>query len=174
MELRKDDLVLRPFESGDVAGIVEACCDAETARFVLHLPSPYTEDDARRYIDQTREWASSGDRTPFAIADAETDALLGAIDVRLGEEGSIGYWVAPSARNRGVATRALELLSRWAVQERGVRRMLLTTHPDNVASQRVAEKAGFHRAGVVERDLRFRGGTDQIVPYVLYELSVDR
>lgn len=167
MELRKDDIVLRPFSAGDVSGIVEACRDEDTARFVPHIPVPYTEDDARRYVDETREWASSGDRIPLAIADAETDALLGAIDVRLGEEGSIGYWIAPSARNRGVATRALELLSRWAGREGGVNRLLLTTHPDNVASQRVAEKAGFRRTGVVERHLRFRDGTDQVVVFEL-------
>jgi RimJ/RimL family protein N-acetyltransferase/diadenosine tetraphosphate (Ap4A) HIT family hydrolase len=167
MELRKDDLVLRPFKDGDVSGIVEACCDEDTARFVPHIPSPYTEEDARRYVDETREWATSGERIPLAIADAETDALLGAIDVRLGDEGSIGYWIAPGARNRGVATRALEALSRWAVYEAGVRRLLLTTHPDNRASQRVAEKAGFHSTGIVERHLRFRDGTDQVVVFEL-------
>jgi ribosomal-protein-alanine N-acetyltransferase len=92
--------------------------------------------------------------------------LVGAIDVRLGEVGSIGYWVSPQSRGRGVATRALVLLSRWALRQ-GVARLELTTHPENVASQRVAEKAGFVREGVLRSHIRFREGRRDSVLYSL-------
>jgi RimJ/RimL family protein N-acetyltransferase len=109
----------------------------------------------------------SGDRLPFAVADATTDSLLGAIDVRLGEIGSIGYWMHPDARGRGAATRAVVLVSRWAVTEGGVQRLELTTHPENAASQRVAEKAGFHREGVYRGHLPFREGRRSSVMFSL-------
>jgi RimJ/RimL family protein N-acetyltransferase len=43
----------------------------------------------------------------------------------------------------------VQLVARWAFAERGVQRLELTTAPENVASQRVAERAGFTREGVL-------------------------
>ena len=154
MELRGDRLILRPFTPADVPAITAACQDADIARFIPLMPRPYTEEHARGYVDATRSW-DPRERLALAIVDPDSDDILGSIDVRLGEVGSIGYWVAPSARGRGVATRALELLSRWAVQSQGVERLELTTDPDNAASQRVAEKAGFRREGVLRSHTRF-------------------
>ena len=61
--------------------------------------------------------------------------------------GHIGYWVTPPARGRGICTRALRLLARWALDELELQRLELITDPDNLASQRVAEKVGFQREG---------------------------
>jgi RimJ/RimL family protein N-acetyltransferase len=64
------------------------------------------------------------------------------------------------ARGKGLMTEALELGIEWAYETRGLARFSLTTHPDNVASQRVAEKAGFHQVGAtVPHDEVFRDGT---------------
>jgi RimJ/RimL family protein N-acetyltransferase len=103
----------------------------------------------------------------------DTDELLGAIDVRLGEIGSIGYWVGPWARNRGVATRALRLLGAWAIRDGGVRRLELITHPDNLASQRVAEKAGFVREGTRIHDPPFRDGRRENALFALTSGSIN-
>jgi RimJ/RimL family protein N-acetyltransferase len=76
----------------------------------------------------------------------------------LGEEG--GPWA-------GVATRALGLVSRWALVEREVGRFQLRAEPDNVASQRVAEKAGFVREGVMRAALEIKGTRRDVVMYSL-------
>jgi RimJ/RimL family protein N-acetyltransferase len=55
------------------------------------------------------------------------------------------------------------------VTEGGVRRLQLTTHPENGASQRVAEKAGFCRIGTTHEHATFRDGTREAV---LFELPV--
>ena len=72
--------------------------------------------------------------------------------------GRIGYWVAAPARGRGVCTRALRLLSGWALDELELQRVDLITNPDNLASQRVAEKVGFRREGVLRAHLRHPDG----------------
>jgi RimJ/RimL family protein N-acetyltransferase len=104
--------------------------------------------------------ASPDDRRPFAIADASTAELAGAIDMRIShlKTGHVGYWVAPQARGRGVASDALVTLSRWAFESLGMGRMELATDPENVASQRVAEKAGFEREGILRALLPERDG----------------
>ena len=72
--------------------------------------------------------------------------------------GRIGYWVAREVRGQGICTRALRLLSGWALDELELQRLELITDPDNVASQRVAEKVGFHREGVLRAHLRHPDG----------------
>ena len=57
-----------------------------------------------------------------------------------------------------MATAALELVSRWAIDDLRVERLALTAAPDNAASQRVAEKAGFRREGLLRSHLPFRDG----------------
>jgi RimJ/RimL family protein N-acetyltransferase len=90
------------------------------------------------------------------------------VTVRLAEGGTVGYWLAPEARGRGVMTEALRAVVSWAREEHGIRRLVLTTHPDNVASQRVAERAGFVRVGLTEHAPPFRDGTAHAV---LFELD---
>lgn len=149
MKLADEVVRLREFRDDDAPTVARACDDPDAARFLAGLPSPYTLDDAKEHIANTRVWRASGERRAFAIADSETDALVGAINVHFGAKSSIGYWVAPWVRGRGVATRAVVLLSRWALTEGGVERLELTTHPENAASRRVAEKAGFTHEGLV-------------------------
>ena len=167
MELSDGVVLLRPLESDDVPAIAAACVDPEIARFTTEVPQPYTEADARTYVARARTEGATGQQRPLAIVDALDGTFLGAIEVRLGAEGSIGYWVAPEARGRGVGTRALRLLARWAVTEGGVERLELTTHPENIASQRVAEKCGFVREAVLRSHIRFREGRRDSVLFSL-------
>jgi RimJ/RimL family protein N-acetyltransferase len=164
VELRDDELLLRPPTEADVPAIVAACQDPELARFIPGFPRPYGEVDARTWL-ATRAVAE-GSRT-FLIVDAATDELFGAIEVRVGETGSIGYWIAKEARGRDIATRATRLLAHWALAEGGVERLELTTHPENVASQRVAEKAGFTREGILRAHVKFPEGRRDSVIYSL-------
>lgn len=161
MELRDGDLVLRPIRRPDAAAIAAACGDAEIARFIPAMPSPYTRADADAWTERCAQVWRKREAFPFAIVEGESGELLGSIELG---GGSVGYWVAPSARGRGVATRAVRLVCEWA-RERPLR---LTTHPDNVASQRVAENAGFRRVGTIADHPRFRDGTCEAV---LFELA---
>ena len=136
MELRDGELLLRPPTDADVPAVVDACQDEELSRFIPGFPKPYRERDARGWIASRnpRDEASKA----FLIVNATSGELLGAIEVRLGEVGSIGYWIANEARGRSVATRATRLLAEWAVTEGGVQRLELTTHPDNQGNQHPA------------------------------------
>ena len=63
-------------------------------------------------------------------------------------EVELGYAVTPTARGRGVATEALRQLTRWAFDE-GMQRVTALISPDNHASTRVAQKAGYTFEGVL-------------------------
>jgi RimJ/RimL family protein N-acetyltransferase len=154
----QDDVVrLRRFTDEDIPTIIAACQDPEIPRWT-GVPSPYTDEDARFFLHQTEE-------TVFAITERASGELLGAIGIRDvdQENAQIGYWVKREAHGRGVATRALKLVSRYAIAERGAGRVQLFTEPGNVASQRVAEKAGFVREGILRRYLNIKGRRDGVI-----------
>jgi RimJ/RimL family protein N-acetyltransferase len=145
-EMLTDGVVtLRPWEKRDAATIVE-CLDGdrEITRWLDQVPQPYTFDDARAYI-------ADYPQTTFAVTDASSGRILGSIGISPPQDGvrEIGYWTREEARGRGAATRALVLISRWAFARDDVARIQLRADPENVASCRVAEKAGFTREGVL-------------------------
>src|SRR4051794_5424293 len=113
-ELATDGVVtLRAFREDDVPAIVETCRDPEVVRWT-RVPDPYDESDAREFLAQTESSRQRGTELGAAIAEAETGEYLGSVAVRIDERdggrGDIGYFVAPWARRRRVAVRAVLLL----------------------------------------------------------------
>jgi RimJ/RimL family protein N-acetyltransferase len=139
------------------------------SRFIPFLPVPYDVEDARTWLENVeRAWTEPDERTFAIINETETEPFQGVITVRLREGGTVGYWLASWARWRGVMTEALRAVVRWACEERGIQHLGLTTHPDNTASQRVAERAGFVRVGMDKHhDPPFRDGSTDVIVYEL-------
>ena len=160
MELKTKGLILRPWELDDAPAIVDACRDPEIPRWLPMVPSPYGEEDAQSFIGLAHDNWERGEVYNFAIVDAGNRRLAGSIAVRIRpfSTGVFGYWVAREARGRGVATEALLTICRWSVDTLDMKRLELLTDPDNLASQRVAEKAGFQREGLLRSSLEYRDG----------------
>jgi RimJ/RimL family protein N-acetyltransferase len=168
VELRTTRLVRRaPDRDRDLTAIVLGASDEDVAHFVPTIPSPYTEGDAHAFLDVAQRGWLDGTELTFAIVDRQTETLLGLVTVRPRDGGSVGYWLAREARGRGLAAEALGAVLAWVREERGVERFVLTAHVDNVASQRVAERVGFVRTGVVRHVPPFADGRDDAF---LYEL----
>ena len=155
MELRDGDLVLRPWTEDDVAALVAGCNDPDVAWWIPTIPSPYS-DDGCAGVHPRRGRAGRAE-----LRDDSPRRVVGGIGLSVDDQayrGTIGYWVAAHARGQGTCTRALRLLSRFALDELELQRLELVTDPDNVASQRVAEKVGFQREGVLRSHLRHPDG----------------
>ena len=155
MELRDGDLVLRQWTEGDIDALVAAINDAEIAHWIPLIPHPYTEGDARAFLEG--EIAPAEHRLAMTV----DGSIVGGIGMGVNTHdyrGRLGYWVAASARGHGICTRALRLLSRYGQDELDLQRLELITDPDNLASQRVAEKVGYRREGVLRSHLRHPDG----------------
>jgi RimJ/RimL family protein N-acetyltransferase len=168
VRLQDGDLVLRPFAGADVPAIAAACQDPEIPRWTS-VPSPYTDEDARRFL------SGSPNVHSFAVVDAHDDGLLGCVSYQLlnHSQATFGYWVVREARGRGVASRALRLLSRWALGEHGLARAQLIVEPDNVPSVRVAENAGFHREALLRSYIELKGRRRDVYLYALLAEDVE-
>ncbi len=160
-------VALRPWQDADLDVMVAICSDPDVARFT-RVPDPYSEADARAWIDAQPGRLEAGEGVTFAIV-AGGGAPVGSVGLRIdpsdGDIAEAGYMVAPAARGRGLATAALRLASGWALRDLGVARVQLTTHLDNAASQRVAERAGFRREGVLRSWEELRGRRIDLVMY---------
>ncbi|MEV4703049.1 GNAT family N-acetyltransferase [Actinoplanes sp. NPDC049316] len=150
---------IRRFRTEDAPAVRAACDDPLTQRFLPALPRPYTEADALWWVAEGSAAGFATGGGNFAVADPATDRLIGGIGLMHIQEdyGSIGYWVAPGARGRGVATAATRTLSEYAFTC-GYGRIELRTEFENAASQRVALAAGYTREGVARAAGPDRGG----------------
>ena len=124
------------------------------------VPSSPPPDFASSWIARYADGWQDGSRAGFAILSHEAVFLGfgGVVDLDLdAAQGEIGYVVAPEARGRGVASRAVRLITGWALDELGLERVELHIDPDNTASIRVAERCAYIREGVL-RSLHFKEG----------------
>lgn len=144
---------LRPLRADDAEPIARACADPDVARWT-QVPQPYGIENAHEFIRSRR----SGEDRVWAI---DVDGLAGVIGVSgtqptlPGAVTGIGYWVAPWACGRGVATGAV-IAVRDALAAAGYQRIDWEAVAGNEASVRVAQKAGFtiegyRRQGLVQR-----------------------
>ena len=166
-------VTLRPWREHDVPSIVSACQDEDIAWWLDQVPHPYGEADARTYVAMTRRGWKDGTHAGFAVTDAGTGEVLGSVGLHWldPDQGvaEVGYWVRREVRGRGIATRATVLVARWALGSCGMKRVQLRADSRNVASQRVAEAAGFRREGVL-RSARFNPRQGRRVDFVVYSL----
>jgi RimJ/RimL family protein N-acetyltransferase len=164
-----DGVVLRAFRPDDVDDLMAGCDDPVTQQFLPGLPSPYTRAAAEWWITEGSPATFAGGGAAYAVADPETDRLLGGVGldrlVPIRRQAEVGYWVAPWARRRGVATAAVRALSGRAFAT-GTIRLELMTEWTNIASQRVALAAGFRREGVRRSShLNRDGDRDDLVAF---------
>ena len=145
--------------------VFAVCQDPEIARWVT-IPQPFPPADADAFIENALAMWRDGTGAPFAIVDAATDRLLGAV-TRFGPEGhqaTFGLWLAPDARGRGVGTRALRLVADWTFATTAAIRLDAFIMVGNEASNRMVERAGFQREGVLRRE---PGASTAAMPFAM-------
>jgi RimJ/RimL family protein N-acetyltransferase len=147
-DLHDDVVALRPPAPSDVDAIAAAVQDPAIPRFTM-VPSPYTPADAVAFVAKAAGSWRAGTDASFLVVDRTSGTLLGAVGLHQFDadagQAQVGYWVDADARGRGVATRALTLVTGWALETLGLRRVQAQVFIDNPWSQRVLEKAGFSR-----------------------------
>ncbi len=144
--LRGTIVALRTWEPDDAEWYVSAC--DEEILFWTNEPRDLTPEMARSAIERHLSHPTDAG---FAITDLASGSLLGNIALVITEAepnwAEVMYWLAAPARGRGAATEAVRTMARWAFETFPIERIELLTDPENVASQRVAQRAGFAPQG---------------------------
>ena len=142
---------LEPLGDRYVADLDRLTADPDVMRFT-RVPEHRADGFAATWVDAYVTAWEDGSRAGFAIEAVEDGSFLGMaalVQIHLDlAEAEIGYIVAPEARGRGVAMRAVRLISHWAFEEVGLRRLEAWVDPANEPSVRVAERVGFTYEGM--------------------------
>jgi RimJ/RimL family protein N-acetyltransferase len=148
--IRAGDLILRFPAVEDVDALLPAFGDPEL-REAGNLPA-FGRDELAASLHELPALAETGRLLPLAAVEAASGEVIGAgilhhldAERRIVE---IGYFVLPAARGRGVATTIARLLAEHAFSL-GIARVAAYVNVGNAASERVLERAGFTREGVI-------------------------
>jgi RimJ/RimL family protein N-acetyltransferase len=164
-------VALRPWSDKDVDALVDAINgDPDITLWLELIPQPYGEREARAWISASAKMWREGTASTFAVL-VDGDVVAGCginwIDREHGV-GDIGYWARNDARGSGYVTRAVVVAARWAF-DHGCERLQLRADHENVASQRVADRAGFTREGI-QRSARYNPRLGRRMDFVVYSL----
>lgn len=111
----------------------------------------FTAEGQRRRIARAARAAEAQESWRFAILDGDSLAgTIGVTGVIRGplQSAKLGYWVDRGRDGKGLATRAVGEVARFAFESAGLHRLEAWTLVDNHASQRVLEKNGFTQFGL--------------------------
>lgn len=147
--LETDRLVLRDLALDDVAAVHEYASDPEVSRFMTWGPN--TIEATRGFVAMVIDRPADGKEFGFAITLRDSGQLIGSLGIGVWSEehrrGELGYVLNRAYWSQGFATEATRRLVRFGFDELDLHRIEATCHPDNRASARVLEKAGFQFEG---------------------------
>ncbi|MFI0741561.1 GNAT family N-acetyltransferase [Streptomyces sp. NPDC021100] len=153
--LTTERLLLRPFTPDDIPAVHAACQDPAIPRYTP-VPSPYTLEDARLFVEERcpAGWRDNTAYT-FGVFTRDDGRLVGSmslIQLKLAapeRQAEIGYWTAKELRGRGYTAEAAREIVRWAFQDLGAERLEWIAEAGNEGSRAVAAKVGFRMDGTV-------------------------
>ena len=148
-------VLLRPWKQDDREPLAKLANDR---RIWINMrdafPHPYGLEDADRFIQMAQRMVP---QTYFGVEDS--GALAGGIGYTLHGDverivAEVGYWLGVSFWGRGIATRALRIVTSLAFSEhQELRRLYAVPFASNPASARVLEKAGYKREAVLRQNV---------------------
>lgn len=160
-ELSDGVVTVRRLRAGDEDALLDERADGETRRWATSSRL-WTAPDVRTFVAGTPAFWLAGVEARFAILDTASGACAGTIGLRISVPAfgiaELGYGLRPAWRGRGLTTRAVRLVADWAFTQAGVARLEIGAAVGNVASQRVAERAGFVREGIARQRLPTAAG----------------
>lgn len=154
VELRTPRLVLRSFRATDVDDALAYRDDPEFARFLPHVPQPFTRQHAEAFVEvnMTEPW----DTLPtFAVV--HEDRLIGTVNFNITDHiAMLGYAIARAHWGRGIAVEAATAAIAWAFTEHDLAEIWASTHIEHARSRRVMEKLGMVFDRLDEREVVYR------------------
>ena len=169
-------VTIRRYETDDAARVFEAAREsmAEISPWMPWCHPDYSLEETRAWIAHCEVVWREKREFNFVIED-KGGAFLGTCglnQIRWRERAAnLGYWVRTSATGRGIATAAVRRLAEFAFRRTDLARLEILAAVENIASQRVAEKCGARREGLVADRLFLHGVRHPAVVFVLKKMN---
>lgn len=170
ISLTNGKITLRPYRDEDADSHFEAARESvpQMTPWMPWCHRDYSIRESRDWITDCFEKWEQGSIYAFAITDTSTGRYLGGCGLNGIHRGpdiaNLGYWVRISATRKGVATATTLLLADFGINELKLKRIEIVIDVDNKASQRVAEKSGAVREGILRnRVTQYGKPTDAVM-----------
>ncbi|MFC4856327.1 GNAT family N-acetyltransferase [Actinophytocola glycyrrhizae] len=140
---------LRPWTPGDLPCIEQAATDPRIPENTS-VPARYSPEEGLAFIHRQHQRLTSGQGVSLAISHHATGEALGLVILQPRPQSGVaglGYWVVPAARRHGLASRAVGLMTEWALGRYA--RIEAWVEPGNDASRYVLAENGFQCEGVL-------------------------
>lgn len=140
--LADEQVLLRPWTEADIPQQMEAFRDPT---FLTYSDwQPVSNQEASQRLNEQEQGRARGEQIDFAIVSRDDLRLvLGGASLNWVNEkdkrASLGYWLAPTARGRGVASRSVRLIARWAFETLHLARLEITCGPEDVKAVETVE-----------------------------------
>lgn len=171
--LTNGKLLLRPTRLVDSENLFLAVREslAELSPWMTWAHQNYSLDDNKAFLRKgPSEW-KDGISYGFAILGKKEKTYLGGCGInsihRQSGVANLGYWVRSTWTCKGIATAAAALLGKWGFKKLGLNRLEIVVAVENIRSQRVAEKLGAKREGVLRNRLYLNGKTHDAIMFSL-------
>lgn len=162
--LRHGYISLRPPEEADIQEIYEACQDPIIPKFTT-VPSPYALSHAEGFIRELapKHFQERKEMLFVIVSDQRTpDEFCGVISFHTtnldNHSTELGYWLAASARGKGIAKIAVELITDYGLSTVGFRRIEALVDTGNAASKALLLSAGYALEGILRQKVTRSNG----------------
>jgi ribosomal-protein-alanine N-acetyltransferase len=151
-QIETERLILRKPHMEDAPAVFAGWVqDPEVTYFLTWRPHENLIQTESMLKNAIAEWDGDA-RYPYMITLKESGNVIGMIDPRIeGHKVVIGYVMNRAHQGRGYMTESTRAVINWALQQPSIYRVYATTDVENVASQRVMEKAGMQREGLLRK-----------------------
>lgn len=166
-------ITIRPYRADDVNELYESIREsiAEIGAWMEWAHPNYSLEESAAWVNTREEAWTNQSEYSFVITDTVSGAFLGAVGLNQFSQATpranLGYWVRTSATGRGAASTAARLVARFGFEELHLERIEIVAAVGNLTSQRVAEKTGAQREGVLRKRLVLHGKPHDAVMFSL-------
>ncbi|CAM3858737.1 GNAT family N-acetyltransferase [Mesobacillus thioparans] len=157
-----DRLKLRLFQESDAPDVARLCNNYNLYKSTLHLPYPYSIEDALGWMAAHQEQFDADRFYELAVTDRESGELYGAValsNIEKYSNGEVAYWIGEEYWGKGYATEAARAMIDFAFEVKGYHKVFARYFRSNPASGKVMEKLGMKQEGIlleqVKKDDRF-------------------
>jgi RimJ/RimL family protein N-acetyltransferase len=172
-----DKLILSSLRKKDLPDLVNWMKDKKISENTLTIPFPYEKKDAEFFFHKIQNWEKEhGIKREWQIRLG--DKMIGGLgliyDSGINSHMSkIGYWIGRAHRKKGIMTDVLKVFIRYIFNHRPeLLRLEAHVFPDNIASQKVLEKAGFLREAYLKYYYKKQEEYKDAIQYVAFNTTI--
>ncbi len=169
--IETERLLLSSLTYEDIADCVEYANNEKAQQYTLAIPFPYTEEDAKNFVDLCKEEFNKGNSITLGIRIKETRKLIGSIELRLKkfDKAEVGYMINEAYWNKGYTSEALKAMLSFGFRELHLNKIYAFHLLGNDASAAVMKKSNMQYEATLQQHVKKNDAYYDIALYSIFK-----